>query len=189
MISIRKFVGYAKVVAVVGALLTLAVSTETAAARSMEGAPASSGVAATSTFISHLNLSPACTAALDTLKTAFVNDRQEDAEERLNPDAANDPAEDAAEIANFKSLFANVRSACAADIAALRKPTTTARTFTKSAACTAAIESFKAYARSLWQQGTRPTDAQVAHLKQLGQAARTACGWTSTWNTWSWHRR
>jgi len=189
MISIRKFVGYAKVVAGTGAVLVLAVSPQTAAARSMEGAPDGAPAATQSTVISHLNLSPACTASLETLKTAFVNDRQEDADERLNPDAANDPAEDAAEVARFKALFADVRAACAADVAALRKPTTTTRTLTKSAACTAAIEAFKAYARSLWQQGTRPTDAQAARVKQLGQAARTACGWTSTWTAWSWHRR
>jgi hypothetical protein len=186
MISIRKFVGYAKVMAVAGALLMLAVFTETAAARSMEAAPDGAAAATTSTFISHLNLSPACTAALDTLKTAFVNDRQEDADERLNPDTASDPAEDAAEVAHFKALFATVRAACAADVAALRKPTAT-RTVTKSAACTSAVQAFKTYAGSLWRQGTRPTEAQVAHLKQLGQAARTACGWT--WSTrGAWHR-
>ena len=186
MIAIRKFVGYAKVMAGIGAALMLAVSPETAAARSMESAPDVAPAATTSTFISHLDLSPACTAALDTLKTAFVNDRQEDADERLNPDAASDPAEDAAEIAHFKALFADVRAACAADVAAIRKPAAT-RTLTKSAACTSAVQAFKTYARSLWLQGTRPTAAQVTHLKQLGQAARTACGWT--WSTrWAWHR-
>ncbi len=186
MISIRKFVGYAKVAAGIGALLMLAVSPETAAARSMEAAPDAAGVATTSTFITHLNLSSGCTAALDVLKTAFVNDRQEDADERLNPNAASDPAEDAAEIAHFKALFADVRAACAADVAALRKPATT-QTATRAAACTSAVQAFKAYAGSLWRQGTRPTDAQVAHLKQLGLAARAACG--GTWSTrWAWHR-
>jgi hypothetical protein len=181
MIAIRKFVGYAKVAAGIGAMLVLAVSPETAAARSMDGAPSAPATAASTTFVSHLNLSPACTAALDAIKTAFVNDRQEDAEERLNPDATDDPAEDAAEVAHFKALFADAHAACAADIAAIHKPTTSARTFTPSAACTAALRTFKAYATSLWKQGTRPTDSQVTHLKQLGQAARTACGW-------SWHR-
>jgi hypothetical protein len=186
MISIRKFVGYGKVLAGAGAMLVLAASPQTAAARSMEAAPDTYSSTTQSAVISQLNLSPACTSSLSTLRAAFVNDRQEDADERLNPDAVHDPAEDAAEVAQFKALFAAVRAACAADIATIRNAVT-AKTVTRSAACTTAIEAFKTYARSLWQQGSRPTAAQVTHLKQLGQAARTACGFTYA-TRWSWHR-
>ena len=188
MLSIRKFVGCAKVVAGIGALLMLAVSPETAAARSMDGVPDSSASASpTTTDATHITLSPACLAALQTLKTAMVNDRQEDADERSNPDPTGDAAEDAAEAAQMKAVFASVRAACADEIAAIKQKVAAARTAPRSAACTSAVQAFKSAARALWAQHTRPTAAQLANLKSLGQAAKTACGWT--WPTrFAWHR-
>jgi hypothetical protein len=181
MLSIRKFVGCAKVVAGFGAVLVLAVSPETAAARSMDAASASP-----TTDVTHITLSAGCLFALQTLKTAIVNDRQEDADERANPDPAGDAAGDAAEVAQFKALFSSVRAACADDIAAIKAKIAASRTATPSSACTSAIQAWKAAVKALWAQHTRPTDAQLANVRALGQAAKTACGWT--WTTrYAWH--
>jgi hypothetical protein len=186
MLSIRKFVGCAKVAAGIGAVLVLAVSPETAAARSMDGVVDTAPSSSTTTNVSQITLSPGCLAALQTLKTAMVNDRQEDADERANPDPAGDAAEDAAEAAQMKALFASVRAACADEIAAIKQKIAAARTASHSAACAAAIEAWKSAVRALWAQHTRPTDAQLANLRALGQAAKTACGWT--WPTrYAWH--
>jgi hypothetical protein len=187
MLSIRKFVGCARLVAGVGAVLMLAVSPETAAARSMEGVPDTTPSVSATTNVTQITLSPACRAALQTLKTAIVNDRQEDADERANPDPAGDAAEDAAEAAQMKALFASVRAACADEIDAIKQKIAASRTATRSAACTAALEAWKSAVQALWAQHTRPTDAQLANLRALGQAAKTACGWT--WpSRYAWHR-
>jgi len=181
MLSIRKFVGCAKVVAGIGAVLALALSPGTAAARSMEATPATP-----TTNVTHITLSAACLAALQTLKTAIVNDRQEDADERANPDPAGDAAEDAAETAQHKALFTSVRAACADEIAAIKARIAAHRKAALSAACTSAIQAWKAAVKALWSQPTRPTDAQLANLRALGQAAKTACGWT--WSSrYAWH--
>lgn len=180
MLSIRKFVGCAKVVAGAGALLMLAVSPQTAAARSMDGAPDASPATSATTNFTQITLSAACQAQLQVLKTAAVNDRQEDADEAASGDVAGDEAEDAAELAHFKALLAGVRTACADDIAALKAKFAAGRTTTPSAACTSAVQAFKTAARALWAAHTRPTDAQLANLRALGQAAKTACGWSWT---------
>ena len=186
MLSIRKFVGCAKVVAGIGAVMVLALSPQTAAARSMDGAAGTLHASSPTTNLPQITLSAGCLAALQTLKTAFVNDRQEDADERTNPNPATDAAEDAAEAAARKALFASVRTACADDIAAIKAKIAAARTTTPSAACMSAVQAWKAAVKALWEQHTRPTDAQLANVRALGQAARTACGWT--WTTrWSWH--
>jgi hypothetical protein len=176
MFSIRKFVGCAKVVASIGAVLMLAVSSETAAARSMDGAPASTPSASPTTNVAHITLSAGCLAALQTLKTAVVNYRQQAADAGDDLDAA----AKAAAAAQFKALVASVRSACADEIAAI-KAKIAARTTTPSAACTSAVQALKSAVRAIWAQHTRPTSAQLANLRTLGQAAKTACGW-------SWHR-
>ena len=187
MHSIRKFVGCAKVVAGAGALLMLTVSPQTAAARSMDGVPETvsdtSTATSSTTNVTQITLSAGCQAALQTLKTAAVNDRQEDADEAASGEAAGDAAEDAAEVAQFKALVTSIRTACADDIAAIKAKFAAGRTTTRSAACTSAVQAFKTAARALWEAHTRPTDAQLANLRALGQAAKTACGWT--WATHS----
>ena len=186
MHSIRKFVGCAKVVAGAGALLMLTVSPQTAAARSMDGVPDTSPATSSTTSVTQITLSAGCLAALQTLKTAAVNDRQDDADETASGDAPGDAAEDAAEVAQFKALVTSVRAACADDIAAIKAKFAAGRTTTRSAACTSAVQAFKTAARALWEAHTRPTDAQLANLHALGQAAKTACGWTWTSTRYAW---
>jgi hypothetical protein len=178
MLSIRKFVvgaGTAGLLAA-GALLLFA-QTGTAATRSFdEGPPTSQAI----------SVSPACTAAIQSIKAAVAADRTEDAAERAVAKTegvgATDQAEDASERANFISLFKAARTACAP---APAKPIE--RTFTSSAACTSAVQALKA----AWAKGRPTTLAQWQQLQSLFQAARTACGLTrtgSTTATWSWDR-
>ena len=182
MRKIRKLVGFTKVAAGFGAALALAFTTQTAVAHDPESL---AGAAPTTTSVFHLTLTPECKAAISALRTAIVNDRQEDRLERaqaqLNPDPVADKTEDAAERAAIKPLFAVVRSACFP--ASAGTTTTQPSTSSLSAACTSALQTWKADARAIFTLGTRPTAAQLAQLQSLGQAARTACGWP-TWTAW-----
>lgn len=181
--SIRKFVGVTKVAAGFGAALALALTAQTAVARDADSVVR----AAPATQLTQATLSSECTAAITALKTALHNDRQEDVQERAeakaNPALANDPAEDALEHAAFKPMFDAVRRACFPAIAGA--PTKPAPT-TVSAACTSALQAWKAAVKAIWAQGTRPTAAQTGQLQALGQAAKTACGWRAWWTT-EWH--
>ena len=169
--NIRKFVGIA---AGFGAAVALGLSAQTAVAH-VGGQPA--GAAPTTDLTS---LSPACTAALQAIRSAIAADRQEDADEAQNPAAAaGEASEDSTEAAQFQPLIANLKSGCAAEIATL-KPAATTKPVTApgaSAQCTSAVQAWKAYAKSLWTQGSAPTAAQQTALRQLGLAVRTACGW------------
>jgi hypothetical protein len=184
MISIRKFVGVAAGITVA---VMMALATQTAAAHESSGWLADAPAVTHETHTT-VALSPECTAAIQAIRTAFANDRTEDVAERaqasLEPDSAADQAEDAAEIANFRSLFAAARTACAASISAAIK-SHTAITLTRSAQCTAAVQALKAELKSIWTQGTRPTSAQWAQVKTLSAAARAACGWSG----WSLRQR
>ena len=168
---IRKFVGMA---AGLGAAVALGLSAQTAVAH-VGGQPASAAPATNLT-----SLSPECMAALQALRSAIAGDRQEDADEAQNPAAATGEAsEDSTEAAQFQPLIANLKSGCAAVIATLKPAATTTPVTAPgvSAQCTSAVQAWKAYAKSLWTQGSSPTAAQQATLRQLGQAVRTACGW------------
>ena len=184
MLSIRKFVGCFKVAAVLPGFVVLGLTAQAASAGTVavDTAPA-----ANETHTIALALSPACTAAIQDIKTAFANDRSEDAAERaqatLEPDSAAGQAEDAAELANFKSLFTAAHTACAAEISAAIKAHTT--TATPTAQCTAAAQALKAELKAIWTQGTRPTSAQVGQVRTLSAAARAACGWSA----WTWKER
>jgi hypothetical protein len=162
--SIRKFVGWA---AALGAAVTLGLSVHTAGAHVM-GSPSAADA-------NSVTLSSQCLAALQDLRSAIISDRQRDAEEG----AAADPAEDSAENASIQSLIASLRTACADQIAAFKpsgtipKPAAPAVT----AQCKTAAQAWQAYAKSLWTAGKAPTQAQLAQLRQLGQAVRSACGW------------
>jgi hypothetical protein len=172
MFGIRKFVvgtGTAGLLAA-GALLLFG-QAGVAAVRSLDSSssPAQVTIAAPSA---------ACTAAIQAIKNAVVADRAEDAAERHlakseGLDPAADKAEDATEHANFKSLFAAARTACA-------PAAPPAVTLTRSPACTAAIQAFKA----ALAQGRPTTRAQWQQLQTLFGDVRTACGFT-----WSWDRR
>src|SRR5205814_2327565 len=157
-----------------GAVVALGLSAQTAVAH-VGGQP--TGAAPTTDLTS---LSPACMAALQAIRSAIVADRQEDADEAQNPAAAaGEASEDSTEAAQFQPLIANLKSGCAAEIAAL-KPAVTTKPVTApsvSAQCTSAVQAWKAYAKSLWIQGSAPTAAQQTALRQLGLAVRTACGW------------
>lgn len=180
--SIRKSVALSRVAAGFGAALAIALTAQTAVARDADSVVGSTPA----TELTHVTLSPACTAAIAALKTALHNDRQEDmlerAEARANPALATDAAEDAAEHAAFRPLFDAVRSACFPAIAgAPTKPAPT--TTTLSGACASALQAWKAAVKAIWAQGTRPTAAQTAQVQALGMAAKTACGWPAWWTT------
>jgi hypothetical protein len=167
MTSIRKFVvgaGTARLLAT-GALV-LTAQAGAAGTQSFDAGPATAEATAPT-------LSPACTAAIQTIKDAVAADRSEDAAERAvaktEGTEAADVTEDASERANFIGLFKAARTACAP---AVTKPVV--HTFTPSAACTSAIQGLKA----AWTQGRPTTRAQWLQLESLFQAARTACGFT-----------
>jgi hypothetical protein len=170
MISIRKFVGYLGAAGGIGAALALAMSSQTGLAASpadrVSDQPA----------VAQFTPSAACSAAIAAIKSAVIADASEDGSERAvaktNPDAASDQTEDAAEVANFRSLFSAARTACAPAVTSI--PSEPAHTFTPSAACMAAIQALKA----AWAQGRAATAAQWQQLQSLAQAVRTACGWT-----------
>jgi NAD(P)-dependent dehydrogenase (short-subunit alcohol dehydrogenase family) len=171
MFVIRKFVGYTGAAAGIGAAIAIAMSSQTglaaAPANGVQEEPAAS----------QLTLSAACTAAIDAIKADFRADASEDNAERqaarTDPTAAEAPGEDAGEVANLKALFSAARTACAP--AATTPATSPAFTkFTPSAQCTAAIAALKA----AWMQGRPTTQSQWQNLQALGQAVRSACGWS-----------
>ena len=185
---IRKFVGITKVAGGFGAALVLALTAQTALAHD----PDSAARTASPTHVTQVTLSPACTAAIATLKTALQNERQEDLQERaeakLNPTSGVDPAEDAAERAAFKPLLQAALAACGGVIENVA--TKPAPGIIVSSGCLSALQAWKAAAKALFTQGSRPTTAQKAQLEALGQAARTACGWPAWQRTeWHWERR
>lgn len=118
--------------------------------------------------------SAACTSAIQAIKDAVVADRSEDLAEwhlaKAEGESAVDESEDASELANFKSLFAAARAACAP--AAPAAPVTFRPA--PSAQCTAAVQALKA----AWAQGRPTTTAQWQQLQTLFQAVRSACGFT-----------
>lgn len=181
MLSIRKFVGCVKVAAGLGAAaLALGLSIQVAAAH-VAAAPATQPVRV-------ISVSQPCLDALQAARDALVADRQEDGVE-LNTAPASETDEDATEVAKLQSLWATVKSQCADQIAAIKASagSTTVSKPAVSSQCAAAMQTWKAYAKSLWTQGSRPTAAQMAQLQQYGQAARAACGWPSgTWSDGDW---
>lgn len=112
-----------------------------------------------------------CTSAIQAIKEAVVADRSEDLAEwhlaKAEGESAVDQSEDAAELGNFKSLFAAARTACAPAAPVTVKPA-------PSAQCTAAAQALKA----AWAQGRPTTKAQSQQLQTLFQAVRSACGFT-----------
>lgn len=176
MIVIRKFVGYAGgAVGVCGALL-LSTSTSTGIAASPSpGASVRPAAQLTSTQTPTITLSPACAAAWQNLKAAAQADRSEDALERAAalaaPDLAADRTEDGTEIANFRSLFAGIRTACAPASPIVKGSAPTTKP-TLTSQCTAAIAAVK----SFWAQGRPTTQAGWTELFNLFRAVRTACG-------------
>jgi hypothetical protein len=131
--------------------------------------------------------SAACVAATSSLFAALKADVSEDASERnLAKTGANtnDPTEDQAEWANFKSLRSAMVKACAPHEAAEKpKPPPTA-------ACTSAKAALKAFFTQLhatemaeWANHTEFTDADraedqasFAQMKTLFQSVASACG-------------
>ena len=161
MISIRKLV--------VGAGMAAGIFALSASVMPVQAREASSTPVAT-----QFTPSAACTAAINSIKAAAANDRSEDLAERniartVGTDAV-DQSEDATEHAGFVALFKAARTACFP--AGAPETTFTHKSFTLSASCTAALQALKAgwAAHDTWQQ-----------FQALGQAARTACGWT--WST------
>ena len=164
MLVIRKFVGYTGAAAAVGVAIALAMSTQSGLA----AAPSNRMDEPEANFTP----SPACTAAINAIKTAFRADAAEDNAERMaaraNPTAPEVAGEDATELANFRALFSAAHTACAP---AVTTPTPEPK-FTPSAQCTAAIAALKA----AWMQGRPTTMTQWQHLQALALAARSACG-------------
>lgn len=170
--SIRKFVGRFGMAAGLAAAVALGLSVQAV------GAPVISTASTAGTPT--VSLSPECLAALQSIRSAWIADRQQDGEEG----SAADPSQDAAERAQIQNLIAAARSACAAEKAAAR-PSTAATVPVEPAVpaqCKTAAQAWVADARSLWTAGKAPTPAQQAQLRQLGQAVRSACGWpTGEW--------
>ena len=174
MFVIRKFVGYTGAAAGIGALVALALSSQTGlAAAPIDRSPQPAGFDFTP--------SAACTAAVDAIKAWFANDAAEDNSERqavrADPTAAEAPGEDAAEVAVVQGLFANARAACVPAVTS----TSTITTFTKptlSPQCTSAIAALKA----AWAAGRPTTPAQWQNLMTLARNVRIACGfsWSGT---------
>jgi hypothetical protein len=181
MLSIRKFVGCVKVAAGLGAAaLGLGLSIQVAGAH-VAAAPATQAVRVTT-------LSQPCQDALQAVRDFLVSDRQEDGVELATPPTS-DTDEDAGEIATLKSLWTTVKTQCADQIAAIKASTGSGivNKPSVSSQCTAAVQAWKTYAKSLWTQGSAPTAAQKTQLQQYGQAVRTACGWPSgTWSAGDW---
>lgn len=174
MRSIRKFVGCVKVAAGLGAaLVVLGLSVQTATARVVT-------IPTEQTSTQSVSLSAGCLGALQAIRDAIVNDRQEDAEEFRAPNPSGEAAEDGAESTAFAPLISNLRTACSAEIAAVKAGTPVGTTQpTVPAQCTAAVQAWKSFVKTLWAQRTPPTAAQQAQLRQLGQAVKSACGWAA----------
>lgn len=182
MISIRKFVGYAGGAAALSAAMVIAMSTQTGFASTQTLGPRSQAVASETAPVT---LSAACTAAIQNLKSAFIADLSEDRTEyataKLNGAPLTETDNDSTESANFMSLWAGIKTACAPGTTSKETLPETVHTFTPSPACTLALQALKA----AWAQHAT-TRAQWQQLQTLAQAARTACGWNST--SWSFNR-
>src|SRR5579872_4318784 len=169
MISIRKFVGYTGAAAGIGAALALAISLQTALAAAPSGGAGDQPVAG--------QLTPECTAAIQAIKSAVLTDMSEDRVERaqakMDPDLAASPEDDAAELANFESVVAAARTACAPAISSTTAPTKTT-TFAASSQCTAALQAAKA----IWAQGGPTSAAKWQKMQAAAQAVRAACAFT-----------
>lgn len=182
--AIRKFVGCVMVSAGLAAALPLGVSAQTLAAHVAPSPATAPGT----TAVSVATLAPDCLAALHAIRDALAADRQEDSDELHNPNPSGEAAEDKAETSQFTRLISNLRSACAAQPDELQTaPPMVSGRPAVSAQCLAAVQAWKAFARSLWAQHSAPTAAQLAQLRQLGQAVRTVCG--SSWEDWSFRDR
>jgi hypothetical protein len=117
-------------------------------------------------------LSPACTAAIGKIKTAFADDRAEDVAEKADAalngaNSAADVEEDKTERAAIKALWVSARDACAGQAV---KPVTRPAAPAPTAACLAAKQAVKdAFARK-----------DYAALKSLWTSLKTACGFSAT---------
>lgn len=162
------------------------------------------GVASTIVFDEHSNgtsvqtveqaPSAACTAARNAFFTALKADMAEDSSERdlvKTGAATNDPTEDKAEWANFKSLRGAIVAACATQArTGIQQPVT------PTAACTTAKSALKSFLTGLrasqqaeWTNHTEGTAsdqaedaANWAQLKTLFRNVATACGFTQTFD-------
>ena len=119
-----------------------------------------------------VTLSPACTAALQTIKAAHDQDRIEDAQERVaaaqaGTDPAADVQEDKDELAARAALWVKARDACAPQLATKIAPPASGAT--QSAACLAAIQQVKA----AWARN------DYAAVRSLWTTVKTACGFSS----------
>ena len=99
-----------------------------------------------------VTLSPACSAALQTIKAAHDQDRIEDAQER---------------VAAIEALWVKARDACAPQLATKVAPPVSGAT--QSAACLAAIQQVKA----AWAR------KDYAGVRSLWTTVKTACGFSS----------
>jgi len=129
--------------------------------------------------------SPQCLSAKQAIVSARAADRSEDMDET----ASNDVSEDQTERAAMKTLWTNLISACAPQVAAITKPTSaqlnssacvTAKTNLKNA-----ITAERAHEMSEASSGTEGTSADwqedqtdFAALKALWKTAAAACGFT-----------
>jgi hypothetical protein len=133
-----------------------------------------------------------CVAARQAIATARLDDRTEDASEKL--DAAADVSEDQKERAAMKALWVTARTACGEQPEAAEAPkpaaaSAAAATDACSAAKTAlknALVAEKAHEKA--EKGTvaehsaadrQEDQAEFAQIKSLWQAAATACGFGS----------
>ena len=130
--------------------------------------------------------SPACVAAKQALVSARAADRSEDMDETAS---ANDATEDQTERAAVKTLWTNLISACAPQVAAVTKPTSAQLT---SSACVTAKTNLKnaftaerAHEMSEANSGNEGISAdwqedqsEFAAIKALWKTAAAACGFT-----------
>ena len=120
---------------------------------------------AKSTTPTSVTLSAPCSAAINAVKAAHIQDRAEDAQERLaaaqaGANSTADVAEDKSERAAVKALWVAARDACAPQLTTKTAPTA------PTAACLAAKEAIKeAWARK-----------DFAALRSLWTTVKAACG-------------
>jgi hypothetical protein len=135
------------------------------------------GQSAKTTMPTAVTLSAACSAAVQTIKTAFADDRAEDTAERKNAALtgaapAADVDEDKTERAAAKALWVAARDACAPQLATKTAPAA------PTAACTAAKQAVK----DAWLR------KDYAALRSLWSSVKTACGF-STDNAFAFEHR
>jgi hypothetical protein len=195
MIRIRRLVGRSVAAAgAIGAAAAIALFPQPGLANHLTFDEHSNGAAVST---SEPAPSAACVAAQNAFKAALKADVAEDATERdlaktgTNP---NDPTEDTAEKANFKTLRTAMVAAC--------EPQEAQEHPTSTPACTAARASLKSFISAFRSEekaeeagGGEGTDAdrsedagQIAQLKSLFQAAASACGFEQKTTTHDFNR-